>query len=110
MVGNGFFDGKADLASLQLYDSLPMSSDLDKIKNGPAANAPPGIIPNYANPPNDNRLALAVIGLSVGVAVLAGLLRVYSKFFCTSKVKLKPEDYIGLTSFVIILRPLFYPI
>lgn len=81
-----------------------MSSDLDKIKNGPAANAPPGIIPNYANPPNDNRLALAVIGLSVGVAVLAGLLRVYSKFFCTSKVKLKPEDCSSFLTYMNCLR------
>ncbi|KAI0437941.1 hypothetical protein F4803DRAFT_565639 [Xylaria telfairii] len=76
-----------------------MISNPDNIENGPAAKAPPGIIPNYANPPNGNRLAFGVIGLSIVVAVLAGLLRIYSKFFCTSKVKLKPEDYIGLASF-----------
>ncbi|KAI1753640.1 hypothetical protein F4782DRAFT_529522 [Xylaria castorea] len=74
-----------------------LSLDLvDKIKNGPAAVAPPGITPNYTNPPNNNGLANGVIGASVVVVVLVSLLRFYSKVFCVRKVKL--EDYLGLAS------------
>ncbi|KAI8947244.1 hypothetical protein F4801DRAFT_592748 [Xylaria longipes] len=81
-----------------MVSNLPLDL-LTKIKNSPAAQPPPDIIPDYTNPPNENRLALGVIGASVVVAVLSGLLRLYSKVFCTSRANLKPEDYLGLASF-----------
>ncbi|RYC59475.1 hypothetical protein CHU98_g6720 [Xylaria longipes] len=74
-----------------MVSNLPLDL-LTKIKNSPAAQPPPGIIPDYTNPPNENRLALGVIGASVVVAVLSGLLRLYSKVFCTSRANLKLED------------------
>ncbi|KAI0490483.1 hypothetical protein F4859DRAFT_508286 [Xylaria cf. heliscus] len=77
-----------------------LSLDLvDEIMNSPAAQPPPGVIPDFANPPNQTRLALGVIKASAAVAVLAGLLRFYSKVFCTDKLKLKLEDYLGFASF-----------
>ncbi|TRX98986.1 hypothetical protein FHL15_000328 [Xylaria flabelliformis] len=70
---------------------------IEQLRNSPAAAPPVGIIPNYDNPPNNNRLALAVIILGISVTTIAGLIRFYAKVFCTRRIRL--EDYLGLVSF-----------
>ncbi|KAI0205191.1 hypothetical protein F4808DRAFT_410870 [Astrocystis sublimbata] len=77
-----------------------LSPDLiDKLRNSPAAKPPPGTIVDFTNPPDRTRLAFWVIGASVVVASSAGLLRFYSKIFCTGRNMLHVEDYLGLASF-----------
>ncbi|KAI1117372.1 hypothetical protein F5Y14DRAFT_448310 [Nemania sp. NC0429] len=70
---------------------------IEHIRNGPAASPPPGIHPNYDNPPNGNALAIGEIIASLVLATIVGLCRLYSRVFCTKKVKL--EDYIALAAF-----------
>ncbi|KAI0805844.1 hypothetical protein GGR55DRAFT_680645 [Xylaria sp. FL0064] len=69
----------------------------DTIRDDPAAKPPPGVIPNYDNPPNDNGLAVAVIIASMSITTIAILIRIYAKVFCTRQVKF--EDYLGLFSY-----------
>ncbi|KAI3336082.1 hypothetical protein F4824DRAFT_509910 [Ustulina deusta] len=56
-----------------------------KIRDSPAASPPPGVIPNFDNPPNNDGLAIAVIISSIVITTLAVLIRVYSKVFCTRR-------------------------
>ncbi|KAI0411402.1 hypothetical protein F5X98DRAFT_380770 [Xylaria grammica] len=70
---------------------------IEKIRDGPAAAPPHGVAPNFDKPPNGNRLAVAVIGVSLVITTLAVLIRFFSKVFCTKRVRL--EDYLGLISF-----------
>ncbi|KAI1425929.1 hypothetical protein F5Y12DRAFT_713809 [Xylaria sp. FL1777] len=67
------------------------------IREAPAATPPPGVIPNYDNPPNDNGLATAVIIASIAITTFAVIIRFYAKVFCMRRVRL--EDYLGLLSF-----------
>ncbi|KAI3324203.1 hypothetical protein HD806DRAFT_522035 [Xylariaceae sp. AK1471] len=53
------------------------------IRNSPAGRPPTGVVPDYENPPHRNGLAIAVITASIGVTTIAGLMRFYSKVFCT---------------------------
>ncbi|KAI0100757.1 hypothetical protein GGR51DRAFT_575246 [Nemania sp. FL0031] len=62
--------------------SLPPSL-IDQLRNGPAAAPPHGVVPNYHDPPNQNKLAVGVIIASITITSLAGLIRFYSKVFCT---------------------------
>jgi hypothetical protein len=62
---------------------------IDKIRNSPAGSPPPGIVPNYDNPPNGNRLAVAVIILGLVITTLAALIRFSTRAFYIRKVKLE---------------------
>ncbi|KAI0429505.1 hypothetical protein F5Y09DRAFT_331781 [Xylaria sp. FL1042] len=70
------------------------------MSDGPAANAPPGVIPNYDNPPNDNGLAITVIIASISITTMGVLLRVYAKVFCTRQ----PFFVIGTSILITIPR------
>ena len=54
---------------------------LQKILNGPAGIPPPGTIPNFDNPPNLAVLLDVTVGLTVGLATCAVIIRVYTKYF-----------------------------
>jgi hypothetical protein len=60
--------------------------DLD----GPALAPPPGIVPNFNNPPNQNGLARGVLGATVAIATVSMVLRLYGRFYLLRKVS--PED------------------
>ena len=64
-------------------------SYLDGIRDQPAAPPPPGVIPNFDNPPNNNELAIAVLATSIVITTSAFLIRVYSKVFCTKKINIE---------------------
>ncbi|KAI1357406.1 hypothetical protein F5Y08DRAFT_346757 [Xylaria arbuscula] len=70
---------------------------LNGIRDQPAAPPPPGVIPNFDNPPNNNGLAIAVLAASIVITTSAFLIRVYSKVFCTKTINI--EDYLGILSF-----------
>ncbi|KAI0532824.1 hypothetical protein GGR58DRAFT_506998 [Xylaria digitata] len=70
---------------------------IENIRNSPAAALPPGVIPDFDNPPNCNRFAVAVIVASLTITSSAVLIRFCSKAFCTRQAKL--EDYLGLIAF-----------
>lgn len=45
------------------------------------------------NPPNENRLALGVIGACIIVSTVFSVLRVYSRLFCAGKVRVEDCKY-----------------
>lgn len=54
------------------------AAELEAILNSPALAPPGDVVPNFANPPNDNRLALGVTTTALIVTTLAVLMRVHS--------------------------------
>ncbi|KAH8156063.1 hypothetical protein CIB48_g12184 [Xylaria polymorpha] len=65
--------------SLDQFHNLPEAAQ-QAILNGPALHPPPGTVPNLDNPPNQDRLGLAVTTLCLSVSTLAILLTAYAKF------------------------------
>lgn len=60
-----------------------------EILNGAALTPPVGQISNFDDPPNHNTEALAVAVICISLAMMAGLLRVYSRLFVVKKVHLE---------------------
>ncbi|KAK3374313.1 hypothetical protein B0T24DRAFT_626160 [Lasiosphaeria ovina] len=79
------------------FDSLPPILQ-EYILNQPARPPPPGVTPNFVDPPNQNHTAGAVVFLGIALVTICGLLRVYTRVFVTRTVKI--EDYLGLAAFV----------
>lgn len=63
----------------------------------PAMKPPPGEVPNFAHPPSENTMALAVISVCFAVAAIAVLLRCYSKLVTMRQFHL--SDYLLLAAF-----------
>jgi hypothetical protein len=55
----------------------------------PAARPPANSVQNLEDPPNDNKLAVAVITTCMVLSTAFSVLRVYSRVFCAGKVKLE---------------------
>ncbi|KAI1288895.1 hypothetical protein F5Y03DRAFT_72359 [Xylaria venustula] len=72
--------------------------EFDPILNLPGLVPPVGVIPNFANPPNQNGLAIAVVALCSSVATILFSIRLYSRLFCSLRPKL--EDYLCLVAFL----------
>ncbi|GAB1315321.1 hypothetical protein MFIFM68171_05531 [Madurella fahalii] len=81
---------------IQNFPNLPPAVQ-EQIFNGPARAPPPGVVPNFDNPPNRTSEAIAVIVLCLFLSTTAVLGRIYSKVFILKKVRL--EDYLGLLAF-----------
>ncbi|KAI1271928.1 hypothetical protein F5Y07DRAFT_381532 [Xylaria sp. FL0933] len=62
--------------------------------NRPGLEPPPGVIPDFDNPPNDNRQANAGIAICLLLVFTSVSLRAYSKLFCVKQVHF--EDYLAL--------------
>ncbi|KAI0024879.1 hypothetical protein F4780DRAFT_794026 [Xylariomycetidae sp. FL0641] len=60
----------------------------------PALEPPPGVIPNFDNPPNGNIQAHVGVAICLFLVTCAVLVRGYSKVFCAKRVEL--EDYLAL--------------
>lgn len=54
--------------------------------NGPAMAPPPGVIPNFVDPPNLLHIFILVLTLCVSLPTIAILLRMYTKLFILRKV------------------------
>ncbi|KAI0868695.1 hypothetical protein GGS24DRAFT_494363 [Hypoxylon argillaceum] len=65
------------------------------ILNGPALDPPPGIMPNFDNPPNGNAIGLAITTVSISISTAALVLAAYVKLYRVRKAHL--EDFFGLT-------------
>ncbi|KAI1111253.1 hypothetical protein F5Y14DRAFT_443449 [Nemania sp. NC0429] len=58
----------------------------------PALKPPKGVVPDFVNPPNKNRLAIAVISVTVLISTVSALIRAYTRLCC-----IKKAFYIGAT-------------
>ncbi|KAI1342769.1 hypothetical protein F5Y15DRAFT_412451 [Xylariaceae sp. FL0016] len=63
----------------------------------PALAPPSNTVPNYVDPPHNNKLVLGVIGACVGLATIFCGIRAYSKIFCIRRLIL--EDYLALIGY-----------
>lgn len=70
------------------FPRLPPSGQ-QAILNGPAATPPEGVSPDFADPTNGNREALAVIVLCFVLSTLELLGRVYSRVFLVKKLHIE---------------------
>ncbi|KAI0023352.1 hypothetical protein F4780DRAFT_77269 [Xylariomycetidae sp. FL0641] len=55
--------------------------------NLPALTPPPGVIPNFDNPPNQDAMVLGVTIFCLVIATIAVAIRAYAKIFCFRKVR-----------------------
>lgn len=53
--------------------------------NGPAMVPPPGITPNFVNPPNLNHIVVLTLVLCMVFSTLAVVMRMYTKLFIIRK-------------------------
>ena len=74
--------------SLDQITYLPPDQQ-EKILDGPSLEPPPGIIPNFDNPPSNNPLAYTVLTLCLVFAVFAASVRGYAKLFCTRQLRIE---------------------
>ncbi|KAI0835900.1 hypothetical protein F5Y06DRAFT_274708 [Hypoxylon sp. FL0890] len=70
---------------------------LQAIRNQPALASPNGTIPNFNDPPNNNKLGIAVITVCIILTTLFFLIRCYTRVFYVKKSRL--EDYVGFVAF-----------
>ena len=54
---------------------------LQSLLNGPAGMPPPGVVPNFDNPPNLAVYLYVTVGLTLGFATFAVIIRIYTKCF-----------------------------
>lgn len=57
--------------------------------NGPALAPPPGVVPNFTNPPNRLRLCVGVTVITITVSVIVVFLRLYTRIFRVKKMRLE---------------------
>ncbi|KAI1087997.1 hypothetical protein F5B19DRAFT_31656 [Rostrohypoxylon terebratum] len=69
-------------------------TEIQFIRSQPALKPPPGVTPNFVNPRNHNKLAIAVISICVSLVAILFLFRIITRIFYTHKTRI--EDYIGL--------------
>lgn len=61
-------------------------SQLDALLDGPALAPPPGVVPNLTNPPESVVASYMVTSLTIAIATLAVLVRMYTRIFITKQV------------------------
>lgn len=66
------------------------------IMDRPAMTPPPGVVPNFDDPPNHNTMALAVMSVCLAVSTIAIALRFYSR--CAVQM-VRWQDYLLLVAF-----------
>ncbi|KAL1856381.1 hypothetical protein Daus18300_010753 [Diaporthe australafricana] len=64
----------------------------------PAMDPPPGVVPQFDDPPNRNTMALAVLSVCLAATTIVVALRLYSRCAVLRRVQL--QDYLLLVSFV----------
>jgi hypothetical protein len=71
-----------------LFDSL---SPVEKARflSGPALQPPPGIAPQFVNPPNRNALSFGIVVTGTILAVLVVAVRLYTRIFCIKRLRLE---------------------
>ncbi|KAF2968179.1 hypothetical protein GQX73_g5381 [Xylaria multiplex] len=76
-------------------------AEQEKILNRPALTPPPGVVPNFDNPPNQNDAGIATNAICLFITLVVVVLRAYAKIVCVKKLHI--EDYLvapALTTYV----------
>ncbi|KAK3983773.1 hypothetical protein QBC44DRAFT_338112 [Cladorrhinum sp. PSN332] len=68
--------------------------------------APEGVVPNLENPPNNNGLAHAILGLTLAISILVILLRAYTRLWILKKIRV--QDGFALIAFGCFISFLYF--
>ena len=69
------------------------AAQLQALLNGPAGPPPPGVTPNFVNPPNHTTLAIAVMTVGLTASTLVLLMRIYTKVYLIRSLALEDCEY-----------------
>ena len=64
-------------------------TEKEHLLNAPALASPPGIVPNFTDPPNRLPLCIGLTVASITVSALVVILRLYTRVFCLKKLRLE---------------------
>ncbi|KAI1337738.1 hypothetical protein F5Y15DRAFT_142677 [Xylariaceae sp. FL0016] len=78
------------------FDSLS-PAEQQIILDSPSIAPPPGVVPDFVNPPNGNACAHAIIAVCLFLTICSATLRAYSRLRRLKRVW--ADDYIGLAAF-----------
>lgn len=81
-----------------LLASLPPEAR-EAVLNGPAHAPPPGVIPNFDNPPSQNNLVIGVLTTGYFIVVILFFARVYSRLVCLKRVHVEDGMIISINLF-----------
>jgi hypothetical protein len=71
-----------------IFDALsPIQREI--LLNGPALAPPPGVIPNFTDPPSRKDLCVGLAIANISIAALVVGIRLYTKVFCVKKLRLE---------------------
>lgn len=76
------------MAAINDFPNLPPAVQ-QAILNGPAETPPEGVTPDFTDPPNGNREALAIIIVCMTLATLAVIGRLYSRAVLVKKLHIE---------------------
>lgn len=76
-----------------LFDLPPEVQE--QIFNGPALAPPEGTIPNLADPPNRNGMAIAIAVICLLLGTIVGILRVFSRLCVSRKLHLEDCEFVN---------------
>ncbi|KAI5861303.1 hypothetical protein GGS23DRAFT_606225 [Durotheca rogersii] len=79
---------------------------MEALLNGPALTPPPGVIPNFDNPPNLNHISSVAIPVCLVATSLAFLLRTYTRVVILKKIQL--PDILMFIGFACYLTDIYF--
>jgi hypothetical protein len=75
------------MAFIDLSHLTPAEKQM--IFDGPALAPPPGVVPNFDDPPNKNYLGILANVVCLATTFVVVFLRAYAKIFCMKKVHIE---------------------
>ncbi|KAI0439389.1 hypothetical protein F4803DRAFT_46883 [Xylaria telfairii] len=91
------------MAALANFASLTPSQQ-EQLLNSPALQPPPGVQPNFYDPPNANNIVYPTIILALLLSFLSILLRIHGRWYCMKTVKI--QDAMGIVAFFLFVAEL----
>lgn len=76
-----------------LFDSLTPAQKLAFL-NGAALTPPPGVTPQFIDPPNHNPLSYGIVIAGIALAAMAVIMRLYTRIFCAKKMRVEDCEFL----------------
>jgi hypothetical protein len=64
-----------------------------KLMEGPAAKPPPGVVPNFDNPPNSNQKITILCILAATIGMLFVIMRLYTRIVLLRKIMFEDSTF-----------------
>ncbi|KAK8062512.1 hypothetical protein PG997_014609 [Apiospora hydei] len=69
--------------------NTPIQDEIEALLNGPALAPPPGVEPNFENPPNHNGTGYGLISAMLAIAAIAMACRIYTKIIHPKRIRIE---------------------